>query len=91
MSGSKKTQDRLGRGTKPAARVREPEKRVVRELNYQTTRNDSGQRVVNREKEAEKGSFMQILGSFKPFRAGGRGIWEAWGAGGAESFLRKWG
>ena len=41
--------------------------------------------------ESRKGSFVQILGSFKPFRARAGGIWEAWGAGGAESFLRKWG
>jgi hypothetical protein len=34
---------------------------------------------------------VQILGSLKPFRAGAGGIWEARGAGGAESFLRKWG
>jgi hypothetical protein len=35
--------------------------RVVRDRFCQTTRNDSGQRVVNREKRAEKGSFVQIF------------------------------
>jgi hypothetical protein len=35
--------------------------RVAREGFYQTTRNDSGQRVVNREKRAEKGNFVQIF------------------------------
>jgi hypothetical protein len=47
--------------------------RVARESFYQTTRNDSGKR-------ADKGSFVQNFGSFKPFRAGSGGIWEAWGA-----------
>ena len=71
--------------------MEKPFLRVARDLFCKTTRNDSGQRVVNREKRAEKGSFVQILGSFKPFRAGAGGIWEARGAGGAESFLGKWG
>jgi hypothetical protein len=34
---------------------------------------------VNRKKRAEKYSFVQILGRFKPFRARGGRIWEALG------------
>jgi len=70
-----------GRATRWVAPTEKTLFTVARDRFCQTTRNDSGQRVVNREKRAEKGSFVQILGSFKPFRAGGGGIWEAWGAG----------
>jgi hypothetical protein len=52
--------------------------RVPRDLFFcKTTRNDSDERVVNREERAEKGNFAQILGGLKPFRAMEEGIWEA--------------
>jgi hypothetical protein len=67
---------------KSAGRQKVPFYGVRASVFSQSTRNDSGQRVVNRDKRAEKGGFVQILDGFKPFRAGAGAIWEAWGING---------